>query len=105
MGCPAGITLSLPLPPQRSRGGAGTGDAHPPHWPFSEWGVERSVRIWDILIFICDAKEKNQSLYPDNALQKHKLSQDNPGPNEGIGKCFYSFTNLNWIPRACPTSE
>lgn len=30
------------------------------------------MRIWDILIFICECKGKNQPLYPDNAPQKHK---------------------------------
>lgn len=37
--------------------------------------------------------------------EKQELPQDTRGPKKGIAKCSYSFTNLNWLPWACPTSE
>lgn len=46
--------------PQRS--GAGMEDSHPPDCPFPDWGVQRSMRIWDILIFICDTQKKSTSV-------------------------------------------
>lgn len=43
----------------------------PPSW-LSLFQVGSGERIWDVLIFICDAKEKNQPLYPGTAFQKSK---------------------------------